>query len=419
MEKLHLKDNLVRISLASFIVVAAIIIFYRILDSLGNLFSLVQGIYTSVMDILFPFIMGAVLAYLLLPLCRWIERKFLNKTFLRKPEKTAFRRRMLSGGVSYIVILCLLGWFLSYLAPVLWQNMRDFVLALPDLYPEAVQLFHNLVEEIENATGNLISIQGLFDKLWENLQSYLVATSAALPSILTKIGSSIVDTLLDSAIALIVSYYLLLYGKDMGKSLGRLVRAALGEKRSRPLKRMVVDLDQLLGRYVQARLLESIIVFTLCLIFFSVTKIRFSVLLALVNGVFNLVPYFGPIVGWAITTLLVLLDNPIQALWAGLFVFAVQQYDGYYLGPRLQGKGLNLNAIWIIFSVSAGGALFGVPGMLLGAPVVAYIKLLLTRYADARLSKQEEKQKKAKQDNEIKEDTQTQKMQKKKGNKIS
>ena len=144
------------------------------------------------------------------------------------------------------------------------------------------------------------------------------------------------------------------------------------------------DADRIFGQYVRARLFESLMVFVATLIGFTVNNVPYAVLFALVGAITNIVPFFGPIVGFLITVLLVLLISPAKALYAGLFILVLQQLDGYVIGPKVMGEGVNLRPFWVLLAVSAGGA-FGLAGMVLGVPVAAFIGTQLSRFTAARV----------------------------------
>ena len=125
--------------------------------------------------------------------------------------------------------------------------------------------------------------------------------------------------------------------------------------------------------------------------------VPYAVLFSIVGAVTNLVPFFGPIAGFLIVVPLVLLIRPERALYAAVFIIVLQQFDGYVLGPKVMGDGVNLRPLWILMAVTAGGALFGMPGMVLGVPVAALIGTQLSRFTAKRVGPKPEPEKKPSQ----------------------
>ncbi len=100
-----------------------------------------------------------------------------------------------------------------------------------------------------------------------------------------------------------------------------------------------------------------------------------------------MIPYFGPFIGMVFGVIIVIFSSPIMALWVFIFLFLLQQFDGWYLGPKILGDMVGLNPVWIILAVILGGGLFGVAGMFLGVPVIAIIKIWIDRCIDKKLNK--------------------------------
>ena len=141
------------------------------------------------------------------------------------------------------------------------------------------------------------------------------------------------------------------------------------------------------GKFIVGKIIDSSIIGVMCFIGLSIFKFHYPLLISVVIGVFNLIPFFGPIIGAVPTTFLLLIINPMEALGFLVFLIVLQQFDGNILGPKILGETVGISGFWIMISVIVGGGLFGVPGMLLGVPIFAAIYTLVEEGAQIRLKK--------------------------------
>jgi len=119
----------------------------------------------------------------------------------------------------------------------------------------------------------------------------------------------------------------------------------------------------------------------------TILKIRYALLISVIVGVTNMIPYFGPFIGAVPAVIITFFDSPINALWVTIFIFVLQQFDGLILGPKILGDSVGLSPFWIIFSIVLGGGLYGVIGMFLGVPVIAIVITFTNRLIDWQLEK--------------------------------
>ena len=133
------------------------------------------------------------------------------------------------------------------------------------------------------------------------------------------------------------------------------------------------------------KIIDSTIIGIMCFIGLSIFRFHYPLLISVIIGVFNLIPFFGPVIGAIPTTFLLLIINPFEALGFLVFLIFLQQFDGNILGPKILGETVGISGFWIMISVIIGGGLFGVPGMLLGVPVFAAIYTLVEEGAERRL----------------------------------
>ena len=140
-------------------------------------------------------------------------------------------------------------------------------------------------------------------------------------------------------------------------------------------------------RFIYGKLLDSIIIGVLCFIGLSILKIPYTMLVAVVIGVTNVIPVFGPYLGGIPCAALILLTDPMKGLYFIIFIILLQTLDGNFIGPKILGNSTGLSAFWVVFAIVVGGGLFGVIGMLIGVPLFAVIYYIITSLVNFRLKR--------------------------------
>lgn len=374
--KIDWKSREARTAIWVFVTVAAIIIFYRVIDDIDDLLGALRTGLGQAGTVLLPFVLGAALCYILLPLVRLIDRRVFR--FIRWERL----RRGASVLATYAVLGAGIAWLLSYLVPILVSNVQDFAANLSGYLEKGEQIAATLLDEnaILSQPAVRKAVEGGIDRIGVLLEDGTQQLVQAVPGTVKKVTGIVTDTF----IAFMTSIYLLTDIERIKESFKRMTRSLFKGERADKVFLFTHDADRIFGQYVRARLFESLMVFVATLIGFTVNNVPYAVLFALVGAITNIVPFFGPIVGFLITVLLVLLISPAKALYAGLFILILQQLDGYVIGPKVMGEGVNLRPLWVLMAVSAG-SVFGLAGMVLGVPVAAFIGTQLSRFTAARV----------------------------------
>lgn len=376
--KIDWKSKEVRVALTVFVTVAALIVFWRVIEDIDDLLGALRALLKQAGTVLQPFLMGALISYILLPLVRWMDRKVLIR-FIRGEGL----RRGVSVLVAYVLLLAALAGLLAYLVPLLVSNVQEFAANLSTYLDKGQRLMETLLDE--HALLSQPAVRRVVEDALENFGTLLRESTAQIAQAAVNTVLTVSGVVTDTFIALMTSIYLLVDNDRLKSSLKRLVRALFKPAHAEKIFLFTNDADRIFGQYVRARLLESLMVFVAMLIGFTVCPVPYAVLFALIGAITNLVPFFGPIVGFIIIVPLVLLIRPERALYAAIFITCLQQIDGYVVGPKVMGDGVNLRPIFILMAVSAGGAFCGVPGMVLGVPVAAFIGVQLSRFTLSRV----------------------------------
>ncbi len=382
--------------ITAFAVIAASMLLFFLLFQARE----VTGFLTRLGVILRPIFMGAVIAFLLLPIHRNILRFLTAMTSDKRKEDSRSLPflNLVSAVFSLMVAFFLFYLLLAMVLPQVYDSVVGLIQAIPD-YIESVQVWLQTffednpdiqaaimpvyssaaasLEQWLNADilPNLESVATTFQwvrtTIWPNLTGMMAGVSGVVVGFLVLVK--------DLLIAVIVSVYLLVrkdifaaQSKKIVYSLFRTDIADLivGEARSA---------YRIMSGFINGKLLDSLIIGILCLICCNLLKFPYPALIAVIVGVTNIIPFFGPFIGAIPCGLLIFLVNPIQAIYFAVFILALQQFDGNILGPKILGDSTGLASFWVLFSILLFGGLFGFAGMVLGVPVFAMIYSVISR----------------------------------------
>ena len=329
----------------------------------------------SVGKILMPFLYGAVIAYLLAPLCNTLE------DVLRRRVPGCARA---AGGLS-IVLALLLAFavvlaFLMLVIPSVVRSVVQMVNAVPDQMAAATQWFHELLEAQPD-------LQDSFDELSANamtqitswLETDLLTTVQTLASSLSTQLVGIVNAFKNVFLGLLISVYLLVSRKKFARQALMLLYGAFPQKWAQMIEAEVRYADKMFNGFLVGRIVDSAIIGLICFAFTAILRFDSAVLVSVVVGVTNVVPVFGPILGAVPCAFILLLENPLHCLIFIVFVIVLQFIDGNIIGPRILGETTGVSSFWVLFSVLLFGGLWGLVGMIVGVPLFAVIYDILKR----------------------------------------
>ena len=195
-------------------------------------------------------------------------------------------------------------------------------------------------------------------------------------SLVTNVGTSVWQVLkfvYNILIGLIVAVYVLHGRKRFGKQARLIVRSMFSDRWANRILEEVEFIDRMFGGFIDGKIIDSAIVGVLCYIGCTVLKIPSALLVSVIVGVTNVIPFFGPVIGAVPATLLILIDSPIKALWFLIWVIVLQQLDGNVIGPKILGNRTGLSGFWVMFSIILFGGLWGIVGMIICVPLFAVI----------------------------------------------
>lgn len=326
-----------------------------------------------------PFLIGAFMAYVLNPLVKSIDEKLFYKRLHIKSKKI---RGFSSILLTYIIVLGLVILFFLFIIPQLASSIYDLILALPSV-DELRKMLYALEEHFPTVDWSLIekpindALPGVVSKVTSLLTNLIPLVYSA--------SVSVVQWLINLIISIIVSCYILSDRKLLAHNAKKLLYVIVPQEKISSLMATVHECNSIFGGFIIGKMIDSLIIGSITLMVLTVLQFPFAVLISVIVGVTNMIPYFGPFIGAIPGFFIILIVNPKQSILFLLIILVIQQFDGLYLGPKILGNSTGLRPLWIIFAITAGGWAAGPVGMFLGVPCVAVIAYLLNRFLDKKL----------------------------------
>ena len=341
-------------------------------------------------DVFSPIVLGVVFAYLMNPLMNFMHRRLMP--FFRKKKMKQDRAYQLSRTLSVIfAVACtviLLYEFFAMLVPQLYESVAGIVNNFADYYVSMERWITRFLADNPTIQEHAID---LFSDSFAMVTNWV--TNGLLPNIetivtgLTSSVMTVVGAALDVLIGFCAAIYMLC-SKDLFMAQSKKIVVALcKEKTANHVFDLGRRIHKVFSGFLIGKILDSMIIGILCYLGMLILKLPYPALVATVVGVTNVIPFFGPFIGAIPCTFLILLVNPLQALYFALFVFGLQQLDGNVIGPRILGDTIGISGFWVLVSITVAGGLFGFAGMLLGVPVFAVLYMLVNDFVVSRLNR--------------------------------
>ncbi len=361
-----------------FLLGVAIIIVYKLLDNFSQITNWLSGLF----DILMPFIIGLLIAYLFYIPCRAVEKTYQK---IKKPKWIHKRKRVLSVITVYIIAILIVILALNFVIPSISRSIMDLVNNFGTYYNNTMDAIKQLPEDsfwknemILNLVQNINQIDL---KQFFNLETLAQYAKGAI---------NVVNSIFDIFVALIVSVYLLIERKRILNFLKRVTSAFTDKETYEIVGKYFNKSNEVFFKFIAGQVLDAIVVGILTSIAMSLLGVKYAVLLGFMIGLFNLIPYFGAIIAVVIAIIITLFTGGFgQALLMAIVVIILQQIDANIINPKIIGNSLSISPLLVIFAVTIGGAYFGVLGMFLAVPIFTVIKLLIEEYVDYQNNKKE------------------------------
>ena len=344
-----------------------------------------------VFKVISPIIYGIFIAYVL----NYPYRLFNDHVFSKMGKKhrwLAKLRKPLSIIITYILVFGIITILISMLIPELAASVQTFLDNMPQYEATLRSWADDMVKFVKNMSGyNLYEVA-----TFNNVISMITGSQAT--EFFRKMSSTILPSAVTTTVAIgtwfynwglgiVISIYMISSKEKLLSQARRVITAFTPEKFSTRFFHVCTVFNTKCGKFIIGKIIDSSIIGLMCFIGMSIFRFDYPLLISVIIGVSNLIPFFGPFIGGIPSAVLLLLIDPMEALWFVIFLFVLQQFDGNILGPKILGESVGISGFWIMVSVIVGGGLFGVPGMVLGVPFFAAIYALVSDAVNARNEK--------------------------------
>ncbi|HBP24770.1 MAG TPA: AI-2E family transporter [Oribacterium sp.] len=387
-------EQQIRWGITAFLVIAASVFVATLFIN----FDKIRAFVGTLFSILAPIIYGAVIAYITSPIYNrvyhWVH------DLLRGGNQGKYQKHLVSSGaargiaraagtlVALLTVVILAVGLVSMIIPQLYDSIANLVATLPQNLSETyrnvmkyLQDYPEVREEVQeyyNAAYSYI-MDFLQDHLMPNMQSIVASLGIGIWSVVNGVKNVF--------IGLIVMIYLLNIKESMLGESRKLTFALLPEKWAKHVVEEFAYINKVFGGFIVWKIIDSLIIGCLCFFCLSLMNMPYALLVSVIVGVTNVIPFFGPFIGAVPSFVLILLSSPVQSVYFLIFILVLQQFDGNILGPRILGDSTGLSSFWVLFSILLFGGLFGFVGMIVAVPLWAVILNFVQRMTRHLLGK--------------------------------
>ncbi|SHK72964.1 Predicted PurR-regulated permease PerM [Clostridium cavendishii DSM 21758] len=337
-------------------------IFLKIIDNLPGILNCIGSVY----NIASPFIFGLVIAYILNPLVKLIEKRLkLN--------------RGLSILLSYILIIGILTLSSVYLFPKLYSSILDIINNIPYITKTVQQWFNDFLQQPK--------IQDLINSGFVNINPNIIIpkiSSIAMSSLnaVASTALSFTNSFIKVILGFLIAIYILFDKEKICDFFLKIMYVIFKERNGNILLEVLSNLNKMIGTYIGIKAIDSLIIAVLAFIGLSIIGSQYALLLAVIVGLTNMIPYIGPFAGILVGFLINVFVSPVLGFVVAGYLLLLQQFDAWILDPKLIGNKVGLSPLLVLFAVTLGGGFYGIIGMLLAAPIMSVIKIYLTKFLD-------------------------------------
>ena len=345
-----------------FLITYTIAIFFL----LKNIFIFWSGM-CKVFTLLMPFIYGFAIAYIVNWPAHFFENNIYKSYF--KNEKII---KFLSIFSAYMIVFGICGFISIIIVPQiivsinqLIANSGNYVTSFKNFVQEVALILHiknfTLIDNLTEKVIKILSNETFIIKVFDFMKNFAMVTY-------------------NWVIGIIISFYFMFNKTDLLLKLRRVLKVCVNPRVYKNTVNVLNMSHNVFGKFIIGKIIDSFIIGVLCFIGITILNIPYSLLISVVVGVTNIIPFFGPFLGAIPCIIILLVINPIKALWFVIFILILQQIDGNIIGPKILGSSIGISAIFIMFSVILGGGMFGIAGMILGVPVFVVLYNLVANF---------------------------------------
>ena len=364
------------ISVYALIVICCSIIFYFVASQIGSFSEKIS----ILIGILYPFIIGFAIAYLLNFILKFYEHTILDNVQGSSKLKKG-HKRSISLILTYLTAAGIFYLFVHFIVPQLIDSIMGLVNDVPMYVDNATKFFNDVMKETNLSPEYTALIQEQMNRYINIIMDFAKEVIPVVGNTLKMIASSIWNIVL----GIIISVYLLI-DKEYFFAINRKITCALfSDKMASRIFELTHRTNEIFGKFLSGKIIDSAIIGVLSFVVFSIFKIPYTLLISVIIGVTNIIPFFGPFIGAVPCFVLVLFESPTKAVVFLVLIFIIQQIDGNIIGPKILGDSIGISAFWILFAILVAGELFGFIGMIIGVPLFAIIYSIIKENIEYKL----------------------------------
>ncbi|WP_300277059.1 AI-2E family transporter [Peptacetobacter sp.] len=348
-----------------FSVVFTLVVTYLIIKLIDN-YKYFFGVLQFIINMLTPFVIAFVLAYLFNPVIKLFEKKLKTK-------------RSISLFIAYGTLIFILLAILVMTIPIIINSIIDIINHAPTYLGKTEAFLISLSKNLENIDAS--TIKDLWDKfshMIPNISNILVGSIGEIFKKTFSFGRFVFNF----ALAFIICFYILLEKEKFFDFSKKVVYVVFGDKKASFILEVSRTLNDNVGKYFTGKILDSLIVGVISGIGLFFLKSKYALLFGTLMAIMNMIPYFGPVIGMTPVVLINLFNDPKIAIFCLIYLILVQQVEVAFIEPKIVGGQLGLSPFLTILAVTIGGGFFGIPGMILSTPIMGVLKVYITEYIE-------------------------------------
>jgi predicted PurR-regulated permease PerM len=361
------KDILFIISYVA-IIIFALVNFDKIINVLGY-----------VINVLSPFIIGALLAFVLNVLIKFIETKIFGKIKEGKVWKKI--KRPLSITISLILVGLIIYFVMNLLIPQLKNSASLFTDTLPAYKEDIIGILNKF--DVDESTVNKVG--EYLDNFGKVITDYIKGNSKDVITVTTEVATSVVNIISKGIITLVFAIYMIAQKETLSRQINKVMKAYLKPKTINKINTVGTLANKTFSNFVTGQCLEALIFGSLVFVGMLIFRFPYASTIGVLLGFTALIPIFGAFIGTAIGFILIMMVSPVKAILFVVFIIVLQQIEGNLIYPRVVGKSIGLPGMWVLLSVTVGGSIGGILGMLIATPLCSLLYALFTKMVNDRL----------------------------------
>ncbi|SHH85924.1 AI-2E family transporter [Clostridium grantii] len=345
-----------------------------------NNFTNVKEFLFSAVAVISPIIIGFIFAYVIN-----IPMKFLEENLLHKVKLSKSLKRIVALLLTIVAFVALVVVIFSFAIPQLVDSINILVDNIPG-YIKIVQTYSNsILVEYNLSTEITKKIVESWNELLTGLSSIIMSVVESVYGFAGDLFSGIFNALL----SFILAIYMLISKEKLTLLLKRVLYAFIPIKVSNRFMKLLAILNKSFENFIRGQIVEAFIIGTICFVGMSIFGFQYALLISVIIGITNMIPMFGPYIGGTPSFLILVMVDPVKAIWFVVFLIVLQQVEGNIIYPRVVGTSMGLSGFWVLIAVIVGNNLFGIVGIIIGIPIFSTIYTIVREFTAERLKEKE------------------------------